>query len=108
MDLELVSSETAELKEQALLLVRQYDEIKSSLDKISNALKETDAPIKSKVDSLISEYSEKINKINDNFLSDSDEILKYVDNTNQNLKEFCQNIKITTKIFNEMLESFEI
>ena len=108
MNIEEAKKDIYELKDHAQSLLEQYEEMQGHLHNILNSLSKTDSPVKTKVENLISEYTELREKINNELITSLDEMLRYLDKTTDNILEFTQNIRVSVKIFNEMLESFEV
>lgn len=107
MYIEEAKKDVLDLKEEVVYLLEQYEKIREKLNVILKALPETESPIKSKIENLITNYSETINKIKKDIIPNLDEMLKYSEKTKENLLEFTQNINITSQNFKDMLDAYE-
>lgn len=107
MDLFEIKKSANDLIENADFLAKQYERIVDELAKIYQIIRKTNSEEARKLKILIDKYNSMISIMNKECKEPANQILNYVDASNQNLKDFTENVKLTSEIFNENVENID-
>lgn len=102
MDLEMIECNVKGLIDYANAVKKDYEQILQSIVNISSVLPNEESSLKSAVEDLRKKYENIINELNGSCLDETNKILKYVDQSNNNLLELTQNLKVTVKVYDDI------
>lgn len=101
MDLYEIEKQANNIKKYSELLVEQYKSVVKNLNNIYNIVSKKDLFLGKKIFVLIDRYNEMIQVISENYMTSANQILNYIDASNQNLNELVYNVEKSIKIFTD-------
>lgn len=103
-----VESRAREILELGEMLENQFNSIAQKLVNIYNIVNKTNSPQSRKLKELIDKYDKNINELREYYGQSASEIITYTNATNENLLQLKENLRVTLKIYNDMLSSIEL
>lgn len=103
MDLYEIENHANNIKKYSALIVGQYKDIVAILKDLHDILSKKDLVVARKIETLIDRYNLMIKEVSDNYISSTNQILEYVENSKQNLEKLVIDIRNSAKAFSEIL-----
>ena len=103
MILEEIKKQCNDLKEYTNNLIFDYKKIVSSLTELYTLISSSNSDLANRINNLKNEYIDLLRTVSENYILCADELLKYVDKSNNNYKLLSREIEKNSKRFSDIL-----
>ncbi len=103
MDLEKTKINANDIKKYVDKLISYYQEVVANLSSIKNILATTSLEAAKRVNDLIGRYNDIIKEFKESYVGIADNIINYVNVSNQNLSDLETSVARSAKEFNDVL-----
>lgn len=107
MDLLEIEKQAISINKKSEALIEHYKKQVKSFSNLYNYFSLKGMPIAKDISDLIDKYSEIIDYLVHNYIENSNQILAYVDNSNQNFENLAKDVENSIQILNNSLFSNE-
>lgn len=105
MDLLEIEKQAININKKSEALIEHYKKIIKSLSNLYNYFSAKGMPIAKEISDLIEKYNEIIDYVASNYIENSNQILAYVDNSNQNFDNLAKDIENSMQVLDDTLFS---
>lgn len=107
MDLDKIKLKANDIKNYADLLVAQDKAIVGHLTNIYNVVALKDALLAKRISDLIGRYKAMIESVAEEYTTSANQMVQYVNHTDQNLNDLESNLTYSVKMLNDVLSSVD-
>lgn len=101
MNLSEIEKQAININKGSESLIEYYKRIIKSLSNLYNIFTVKGIPMAKEISDLIEKYNETIDYLTQNYIENSNQILFYVENSNQNFDNLAKDVENSIKIFDD-------